>query len=148
MKSITYLILAGFITFLNCGPAKTSTNSDAKEVLSARELQPYGRTFISKDDRLGLISSAVHFGFTFEGKECKVSASLESWQDHNYLQYELDGVYQKRIRISKGNNQPFTITADKEGKHTVWIYKATEAHSGTIYIGEVRGKNLVAIKPA
>jgi len=145
---IPYCILIGFLLNLNCGTPKSNSGSGSKDVLSVRDLQPYGRTFITKDDKLGLISSAVHFGFSFEGKECQFYASPENGQDHNYLQYELDGVYQKRIRVSKGNNKPFTISADKEGRHTVWIYKATEAHSGNIYIGAVNGKNLESIKPS
>src|ERR1700741_27068 len=97
---ITSYLLIGLFVSLNCGTSKSNSGSGAKDVLSPRDLHPYGRTFISKDDRLGLISSAVHFGFSFEGKECQLSVSLDYGQDHNYLQYELDGVYQKRIRVS------------------------------------------------
>jgi len=62
---------------------------------------PYGRASYAEDGSLELISSAVHFGFSFVGRECSVMATIPSWLDHNYLQYELDGVYQKRLRIGK-----------------------------------------------
>ena len=74
-----------------------------------------------------LISSAAHVGFTFEGDECQVSAYFTDPEGHNYLQYELDGVYQKRVKISGKDNQPFVINANGNGTHTVWLYKATEA---------------------
>ena len=54
--------------------------------------------------QLELISSAVHFGFEFcHGNECEVSALLTDASAHNYLQYELDGVYQKRLRVEGGS---------------------------------------------
>ena len=144
---VTYYILIGLFVNLNCGLPKSTSDSGIKNSLSASELFPYGRTYISKADDLGLISSASHFGFSFEGKECKVYASVPNWVDHNYLQYEIDGVYQKRIRISKRDSNPIVLVADKEGKHSVWIYKATEAHTGDIFIRGISGKNLQAIKP-
>ena len=145
---IPYFLLISFFVNLNCGPPKSASDIGVKNALSARDLSPYGRTYISKADELGLISSAAHFGFSFEGKECQVYASVPNWLDHNYLQYEIDGVYQKRIRINKGDRKPIVLAADKEGKHTVWIYKATEAHTGDILIGGISGKNLQAIKPS
>lgn len=144
---IRYYILIGFFVSLSCTPPKSASNSVSKNTLDGRYLLPYGRSYITKADELGLISSAVHFGFSFEGKECKVYASVPNWLDHNYLQYEIDGVYQKRIRISKRDRNPIVLVAGDEGKHTVWIYKATEAHSGEIFIWRISGKNLQAIKP-
>ena len=132
---------------LGCHSPNSATQSINNVTLRAAQLDPIGRTFRMKDDRLILISSAAHFSFSFEGKECKLYASIDDWQDHNYLQYELDGVYQKRIRINKNNKQPFLLTADNDGKHTVTIYKATEAHSGPIYFWSVSGKKLQSIKP-
>jgi hypothetical protein len=110
-------------------------------------LYPYGRSLLNKDHNLELISSAVHFGFSFEGKDCQIFAGLANSQDHNYLQYELDGVYQKRIRVSNNSHVPIVISASEEGKHIVWIYKATEAHTGAIVIEKIIGQNVKAIKP-
>ena len=48
-------------------------------VLYAKDLYPYGRSEITTDNTLNLISSAVHFGFTFQGKTCTIYTSLPSW---------------------------------------------------------------------
>ena len=93
-----------------------------------------------------LIGSAVHFGFDFSGKECLVYAYINDADGHNYLQYELDGVYQKRIKVMGNDRRPIVIAAPAAGKHTVWIYKATEAQTGPIFIQQISGQGLVAIK--
>ena len=41
---------------------------------------------------------------------------------------------------------PLVITASGEGLHTVWIYKATEAHTGPIFIEKIAGKDLKPLK--
>jgi lysophospholipase L1-like esterase len=125
--------------------ACTSTRkSIGNKSLEAMELLPFGRTDIT-NGKLELISSSVHFGFSFEGDECEVYASVPEWLDHNYLQYELDGVYQKRIKISKDQKEPVHLTASAKGKHTVWIYKATEATTGPVFIEKITGKNLKSL---
>ena len=65
----------------------------------ATALRPYGRAVVNKQGQLELISSAAHVGFSFEGTECQLLAVLPAGQHHNYLQYELDGVYQQRLRV-------------------------------------------------
>lgn len=116
--------------------------------LPAAALHSFGRALLNKDGHLELISSAVHFGFSFEGTECRILASLPG-KGHNYFQYELDGIYEKRIRISGDSAQSVVIKAQQEGRHTVWIYKATEAHTGAIRIQNIIAKNIKALqKPA
>ncbi len=128
------------------GCASTKNKLIATNNLPATSLNVYGRFLINKSKQLELISSAVHVGFSFEGKECQIFVSLPTTQNHNYLQYELDGVYQKRIRINAGSKEPFVITASTNAKHIVWIYKATEAHTGAILIDKIAGENLIALK--
>lgn len=140
MSRFKYFILACFAIAACTSTKKNLGNNE----LSAKELLPYGRTAIT-GNKLELISSAVHFGFSFEGEECDVYTSLPNELDHNYLQYELDGAYQKRIKISKDQNQPFHITAPGNKRHTVWIYKATEATTGPVYIEKIAGENLRSI---
>jgi lysophospholipase L1-like esterase len=132
--------IAFYIFLSGCIISKPTTN--LFDQLPASALLPFGRTQINDNQKLELISSASHFGFSFDGTECRITASLPDWLDHNYLQYELDGIYQKRLRVSSGSNEPIVITAPKEGKHTVWIYKATEAHTGPVLIKEVSGNNI------
>lgn len=141
--------ISAFLLFASLlfGCASSKTNNASKGVITATDLLPYGRTAVT-NGQLELMSSASHFGFSFEGKECSLFASLSNWQDHNYLQYEMDGVYQKRIRISKNNAEPVVLSMPGEGKHRVTIYKATEAHTGPIFIQKVEGKNIRSIQPS
>lgn len=135
-----FYLLALCLAGLGCASPKVQpANQDA---LPATALQPFGRTLFTPQQSLELISSAAHFGFSFEGPECQVLATLAPGASHNYLQYELDGVYQKRVRINGSSNEPIVIKATGGGKHTVWVYKATEAHTGPVYIETVKGKNI------
>jgi lysophospholipase L1-like esterase len=141
----TYLLLAFCYAALGFVPAGIPTKTT--DTLPATALQPYGRFLVNKAQQLELISSAVHFGFSFEGKECQIFAFLPSSNGHNYLQYELDGVYQKRIKIVGNTSAPVVLTAPSAGKHTVWIYKATEAYTGPILIQKAMGKNIKSLRP-
>jgi lysophospholipase L1-like esterase len=140
----TCLLLA--LCYASFGFVPASAPTKTADTLPATALQPYGRSLLTKAHQLELISSAVHFGFSFEGTECQIFASLPSSNAHNYLQYELDGVYQKRIRIEGAANTPLIITAPSAGKHIVWLYKATEAHTGPILIQKVTGKNVKSLR--
>lgn len=139
-----FLVFA-FLLLLGCTSTKSNGSEDS--TLSAKDLLPYGRTAIT-NGALELIGSASHFAFSYEGNECSLNVTLPSWMDHNYLQYELDGVYQKRIRISKGAQQPVVLSAAGIGRHTVVVYKATEAHTGPLFIYSINGKRLQSIKPS
>jgi len=136
------LFLVALLIMVGC--ASTKNNDVTKNELQATDLLPYGRTAIT-NNQLELISSAVHFGFSFEGNKCEIYASVPEWLDHNYIQYELDGVYQKRIKISKDQKEPARIVAPAIGKHTVWIYKATEATTGPVFITKISGENVRSI---
>ncbi|GEO08548.1 SGNH/GDSL hydrolase family protein [Segetibacter aerophilus] len=120
--------------------------SSNKNTLDPSALKVYGRYSINNEQGLELISSAVHFGFSFDGTECSIDASIQNKQGHNYLQYELDGQYQKRIKITGSSTDPISITAQTNGRHTVWIYKATEAHTGGIFIRKIAGDNLKPVE--
>ncbi len=143
---INYIILFICLVFSNRVSAQ-KTNSTADTILRAADLKPYGRYLTDQQKNLELISSAVHFGFEFNGKECTIYTSINDANGHNYLQYEMDGVYQKRIRVEGGKIQSLIITANKNGKHTVEIYKATEATTGPIFIEKITGKNIKSINP-
>lgn len=139
-----YHILIAFCFFnLSCSTPKNAIQST--NLLPANALKPVGRFELNNQQELELISSAVHFGFSFEGTQCQLYATISNSTGHNYLQYELDGVYQKRIRIEGNVNSPITLTAATVGKHTVWIYKATEAHTGPIFIQKITGQNIKSL---
>ncbi|MBD0284094.1 MAG: GDSL family lipase [Flavisolibacter sp.] len=130
--------------FFGCAPSKI--HSSRIDQLAAPALRPFGRTIINDQQNLELISSAAHFGISFEGTECRIYASVSAWLDHNYLQYELDEVYQNRLRISAKVAEPIVLTGPKSGKHTVWVYKATEAHTGPVIIQSISGKNIQVLQ--
>jgi lysophospholipase L1-like esterase len=128
---------------IGCSSCFSTKQSKVKtSILTANELQPFGRTWMHPQQGLELISSAAHFGFSFEGTECSLTVAVPTGMDHNYIQYELDGKYTKRIRISGKSNEPVIIKATGKGPHRVWIYKATEAHTGAVFIQQITGSNL------
>jgi hypothetical protein len=108
--------------------------------ISGGELKVIGR-FSVEDHTLELISSGAHFGITFEGSQCTILGSITG-QHHNYIQYELDGHYQTRIKMNEGLIDTLKITAPTSGKHTLWVFKATEAHTGPIFIHKVIGNKI------
>jgi hypothetical protein len=114
----------------------------AQDTLRASELKPFGRHLFTDGKHIELIGSASHIGFRFTGKTCLVFAYITYPEGHNYLQYELDGDYKSRIRVNGTNNKPILISAPNDGEHTVWIYKATEAHTGPIFIEKVTGRGV------
>jgi Carbohydrate esterase 2 N-terminal/GDSL-like Lipase/Acylhydrolase family len=141
------LLHSAFIFFFLCCDCSFQQKPKAgNNVLPASSLVPFGRYAWNEKKDLELISSAMNFGFSFSGKECRVFAYLTDTTAHNYLQYELDGVYQKRIKIVGNEPNPVVIMASEEGLHTVWIYKATEAHTGTIFIEKITGQNVKPLK--
>ena len=138
LKYTSIIVLSSFL-FLERTPSEDK--KVIEDSIVANELMPVGRTRL-KGDSLELVSSGVHFGFSYKGRECKLYMSIPDWLDHNYLQFEIDGVYQKRIRISKGAKQPIIIKAIGRGKHTVWMYKATEATTGPIFVKKISGEEI------
>lgn len=141
MKFLYSLLISSF-----CLAGCTSTKNLAQQTsqLAAKDLLPYGRTRFT-DKGLELISSASHFSFSFTGRECKIYVSI-SGQERNYVQYEMDGMYQKRARVNIGSTEPLVITANDAGKHSVKIYKATEAHTGPVFIEKIEGKEVKPLK--
>jgi hypothetical protein len=146
MRSKLFYALA--IVCLFCAGCTSSKKITTGSELPASSLSPFGRYDWNDKRDLELISSAVNFGFQFSGNQCEVFAYITDTSAHNYLQYELDGVYQRRIKIMGNENKPIMITTGKEGTHTVWMYKATEAHTGPTFIEKITGKNIMPLKRA
>jgi lysophospholipase L1-like esterase len=135
---VFYIVCAGcFVTKPGTAPVT---------ILPATAFQPFGRSIINEQHNLELISTACQVGFSFEGTTFRIQLSLPSWLHHNYLQYELDGEYQKRIRIDSSSKDPLVITAPSAGKHTIWIYKATEAHTGAIILHSASAQSIKALQ--
>lgn len=131
------IYLVCFVLILTgCSRLQKSGNG----TITGPDFYPVGRTTVSNEHHLELISSASHVGFSFTGDQCEVFAYVAG-DGHNYLQYELDSEYQSRVRISDAA-ESFIITAEGEGPHTVWLYKATEATTGPVFIKKITGQNI------
>lgn len=133
MKNRLVIALILFVA----GVGQAYGNIKGADTIFAENLKPVGRTIINSKHNLELITSAAHFGFSFTGTACAVYVTIATANQHDYLQYEMDGVYQKKIRIEGGSDQPVIIKTSSPGKHTVWIYKATEAHTGALIISKI-----------
>jgi Carbohydrate esterase 2 N-terminal/GDSL-like Lipase/Acylhydrolase family len=145
MRSM-YIVLVLFSCL--CCAQFADAQTSVKNELPATMLKPYGRAFFDHEENLELVSSAVHFGFSFTGRQCTLYASVNDADAHNYLQYELDGVYQKKLKVIGDESQPISITATTDGPHSVWIYKVTEATTGPIIIQKITGNDLKVLKPS
>ena len=145
MKFYCWLLgIALFIVLL--GRVASQCKSPGTDVLPATALRPLGRTIINEQRHLELISAACHIGVEFEDTLCRVRVSLPQNFDHNYIQYELDGVYQKRVRINH-ETKTIDIKAATLGHHSVWLYKTTEAHTSAVVIHNIRAHHIRALQP-
>ncbi len=135
---IIYISCFSFLSF--------SSIAAPKDTLNASLLRPYGRYFQNPHGNLELISSAVHFGFRFKGSSCSIVAALSDQAAHNYLQYTVDGIYYRRIKVSGNRSLAYNITGLGKGEHTIWVYKATEATTGPIFIQRIVGHEIIALK--
>ena len=117
MKKFCIVLIT--IGLLCSGCTSSNRGAAGDTVLPASSLHPFGRTELNESKHIELISSAAHLGFSFTGLQCEISAYIADEAGHNYLQYELDGTYQRRVKISGNDKQPVVITAAENGTHTV-----------------------------
>lgn len=142
MKYNKILAIIGFVLL----GIQSQAHVKPTDTLYADAIKPLGRTVINNQHNLELITSGAHFGVSFTGNICKIYASNGQWLDRNYLQYELDGVYQKKIRITTGSKEPVVIQTNSSGPHQLWIYKATEAQTGALVIEKVAATAIKSIQ--
>lgn len=141
MRILIFLLLNITFSFtVQIDPNVTNLN-----IIKGSDLKPFGR-YDFDGTELELISSACHFGFEFKGKTCTLYARSFDTNAHGYIQYEIDGKYGGRIRISDTLANEIVIKADKGSIHKVWVYKATEAHSGPIFIKKISGNAIKSIE--
>lgn len=145
-NTLRFIVAALYFVCASCSASKPGSPETAPaSSLAASAFHPFGRSIINEQQHLELISSACNVGFSFEGTTFRMQVSIPSWLNHNYLQYELDGVYKNRIRIDSASKE-IVITAPAAGKHTLWIYKATEAHTGSIILHSANAQNIQALQ--
>lgn len=108
-----------------------------------------GRVELHENNKVLLIASASSVSFDFEGSTCVINLqSVDTYEHHNFVSLELDGEYIGRVRIEKGAAQkiPVTIT-NKNKKHHLTIYKATEAVNGAILFIGTTAKLIESVVP-
>lgn len=101
---------------------------------------PQGRIERTAENGVILISSASSITFGFTGNLCEIALqSKNEYGHHAYVSLELDGKYIGRLRVeSQLKNYPIKVTTDK--KHTLKIFKATEASTGGILFNGATAK--------
>lgn len=119
-----------------------SVVSNAQTQNSSKTFLYQGRIDKLQNDQVILIGTASSVSFNFTGNECSISfQSVDSYEHHNYVQLVLDGKYIGEIRIEKGAIQSFSIKVTENiKKHTLEIYKNTEAQSGNILFAGTTAK--------
>jgi lysophospholipase L1-like esterase len=138
LRPLSICVLLAFLLFNACLLRKGGQASDSAIVnLSPDKLVPIGRTRLTVQG-LELITTAAHFSVEFSGKDCKVTMNLAKGVDIGYIQYELDGQYGQRVRITKGSAKELLISAASAGKHKLSLFKTTEAASGGIIISNIQ----------
>ena len=136
LKSILFFLFVNVI--FSCSAVKN-------EVRDAGKIIYHGRIEKFYPLKANLISAASIAEFKFSGTQ--TSVQLSSAEDHAYVSLELDGQYKGRYRIDQKPSKAFTIRAENPGIHTVKLYKATEATTGTIVFDASQTANLVRISP-
>lgn len=109
--------------------------SVAKDLPKEASLYQYsGRVENLKEGKVLLIGSASSVTFEFTDSECEVFLqSVDSYEHHNFVVFELDGVYLGRFIVEKGGVKKIPIkTTNNFEVHRLTIYKATEAANGNV----------------
>lgn len=99
-----------------------------------------GRIEKLADNSIILISAASSITFSFTGNSCEISLqSKNEYGHHAYVSLELDGKYIGRLRVENQlKNYPIKVASNK--KHTLKIFKATEASTGGVLFNGVKTK--------
>lgn len=108
-----------------------------------------GRVELQDNNKVLLIGSASSVSFDFEGDSCEISLqSVDSYEHHNFVSLELDGEYIGRVRVEKGAVQKFPVAVtNKNKKHHLTIYKATEAANGAVLFAGTTAKLIKSSAP-
>lgn len=121
-------------------------NEPQFKTIQGNELIAVGRSLPDSTGYLELISSASHTTFGFEGNECVIYLGCGDESSHSYIQWEVDGSYAGRQRIN-GLSDSLVIQNEGGTYKTVNLYKATEAHSGPLFIQSIKAKNIQTTLP-
>ena len=127
MKLRPFLLMIAFIFVFTYETKANDYYPGNKKFIYSGRIDPVN------SDSVALISSASAVTFCFEGDSCSVILRSEGQgKDYNFISWEVDGNYSGKIRID-GRKSRYHVPVKGKGKHTVSIYKATEAMIGNIF---------------
>lgn len=138
-----YPVLIVFLTIAFC-----SCKQESPKITEEQALVLAGRIDQFSDGTTLLIGPASSISFGFTGDSCQVMLqSIDAWEHHNYVSIVVDGVYQKRLKIEKGEKRPYKIVIPTKAEtHQIQIFKATEATTGHILFGGAKVENFLIPK--
>lgn len=98
------------------------------------------------DDKVTLISPGSSVTFAFQGDKCTLNLKAEdTYEHHNYVVVEIDGKYYGRHKIMT-TATPLSFDFRGNKKHTLTLYKATEAANGNLILLSADA-DLITMKP-
>ena len=121
-----------FITTVLPQNVKTPAEPAVKDVYTTK-----GRIEVTTDKSIVLIGAASSVSFGFKGTKCQLNFKAEG--HHGYVVVEVDGQYYDREKVEPSGTS-VTVTVPALSKHTVTIYKATEATTGNITFTGAEGE--------
>jgi lysophospholipase L1-like esterase len=106
-----------------------------------------GRIDFSDSTKPKLSGPGAYFTFSMRGTSCTILLQNQYEEpNHNYISVAIDGKYQGRFMIRKGENS-YTIAENmKNSEHTILVCKATDSFIGYIELQGIQCKRLLPIK--
>ena len=102
-----------------------------------------GRFEYLQEGGVGLIGSAAYVEFIVEGDVLNIRLQSES-AARNYYVLRINDAIHKRSVIKGDTVQTIAVKLPHKGKHTIGIYKATEAFNDKIIFHGIEAKSLMA----
>lgn len=105
-----------------------------------------GRIDFTEPHKPKLIGSGAYFQAKFKGRTCTLILENQYlYGNHGYIAVELDGRYQRRIKITQDRTE-YPIAQDlSEGEHFLLVCKATEAQNGSIALLGIQCETLLPL---
>ena len=128
-----------FVAFCFLNACKPAVQEPQRYNAQNSMIRYSGRT-LSDSTGVQLIGSASFARMKFAGDTCVIFLRNEaSGGGHNYVSLELDGRYAGRLKIQNDSMKgyPLVIGSDTLLKHTLTVYKATEAANGNVIFGGI-----------
>lgn len=137
-----------FVLFLICFISCNNKHNKVLNTIKAESKLFYyqGRTDVLNDTTVALISPGAYVASSFLGNYCEVFLKGEL-PPYNYVSLELDGKYLGRIKIESDSIKSYLIDVSTTSKkHTLKIFKESEASNGTVLFYGLKAEKVVPYK--